>query len=99
MSNRDQRYRPSPRVAFRAIGGQVVIVPGLEQKMITLNATGTFLWQRLQGRGVDELAAELSARFEVGREQAEADTREFIDEMIARGFLEELPPGEGHEGG
>ncbi len=84
----DQVYVPSARVAFRNIAGKVVLVDTREDKMLTLNATATAIWERLDGRTIEDIASEISTIFEVSPEQATNDTLEYLDNMLNRGFLE-----------
>jgi hypothetical protein len=84
-------FRPTRTAAFRKIGEKIVIVHTLENRLLTLNETGGFLWERLGSGGIEELAAALAAEFDVDEERARADAREFIDEMVGRGLVEEVP--------
>ena len=55
-----------------------------------LNETGTFIWDRLDGRlGPPEIAAEMATVFDgVDAESAEPDVRAFAAELLAQGFAE-----------
>lgn len=54
----------------------------------TLNAAASFLWQQLRpGAAVEGLSAALSAAFQINAEQAELDTRAFIDELTRHGLI------------
>ncbi len=80
---------------IRDIAGETVVVPtGSEAAkfngIITLNATGAFLFRRLKkGAKQDELIAALRASYDVGEQQAENDVREFINTIKERRLLEE----------
>lgn len=78
------RLKPSPHVAYREIGGQVVVLQPLTDIMLTLNETGSAIWSMLDGRTVAEIANALSARFEVSENEALEDTRGFLSEMTSR---------------
>ena len=78
------RYRRSPSSAFRVIDRQVVIVIPTTQTMHTLNEVGTFLWQRCEGRTVEELVADVVDEFEVDEATARADVDRFLGELVER---------------
>ena len=99
MSDPDQVYLPHPRAAYRTIGGDVVIVHTIENTLVKLNETGSAIWQRLDGRTVGQIATELEQLFEVSADQARADTDEFLDQLLARGFVEAAPAAERTDGG
>lgn len=55
-----------------------------------LNAVGTVLWDFLaEPRTVDDLVDHLVARYQVTREQCQADVAAFLDALRARGLLVE----------
>jgi len=58
--------------------------------LITLNATGTFLWKRLeQGATEEDLVAALIGEYEIGEEIARRDVAAFIARANDAGLLEE----------
>lgn len=53
-----------------------------------LNILGAEIWKLCDGtRDATAIAGELIGRFEVGREELEADVREFLADLAARGWL------------
>lgn len=75
---------PARRVAFRQIGGKmVVVVPG-DNRVITLNETATAIWPLLDGRTVEAVARSLAGEFDTDFEQALADTLAFLETMLER---------------
>ncbi len=79
-------------IVLREIGEDAVLVPvGARvldlNGLVTLNRTGRFVWELLDGnRTVEELAEVLARRFAVGREQARADVEEFLCELERLGL-------------
>ena len=75
------------------VGGQYLLVPIGAQVMdmngiITLNATGAFLWELLeQDCTTDELAVAVSERFDVNPEAAKVDVDAFLREIAKLGML------------
>ena len=60
-----------------------------EGSMLTLNPTGSIIWQQLsEGRAPAQIAAHLAAEFRISQEQACADVNEFLEQLKAQGLLE-----------
>ena len=72
---------------LRQISDTWVVLPLGEQTldfngMITLNETGSFLWERLEkGCEEEDLVEALLEEYEVTREQASADVAEFVEKL------------------
>jgi len=57
--------------------------------MITLNPTGSIIWQQLaDGRSPEQIADSLSSEFGIPREQALADVNEFLEQLEAQHLIE-----------
>lgn len=77
-----------PNVAWQIVDGEAIVVDLASGTTVGLNPTGTFLWSQMDGgRDLDALAAEMAAQFDVDRSTADADTREFFDEMTRRALV------------
>jgi hypothetical protein len=87
----DRVYLPNPRIAYRKINGDMVIVHTLENKLVRLNPTATVVWENLDGRTIREIAREVCAQFKVDEEEALKDIVDFIDYLIGREFVEVSP--------
>lgn len=78
---------------LRRVAGETVVLPvGGElnlNMMITLNDTGTFLWERLRSE-TDEntLAAALLAEYDVDEATAKKSVAAFVKKLNENGFLE-----------
>ena len=80
---------PTRGVAFRKVGDQVVLVTLGENVLLTLNATGSAVWQALDGhRSAGEVSEQVAARFDVTAEQARRDVFGFLELMCNRGLLD-----------
>ena len=67
------------------VGPAAVRFPG----MISVNATGGFLWNALAAeQTLDSLVDALTAEYAVEREQAQRDVRTFLDTLTRAGALE-----------
>lgn len=66
------------------VGEAVTVFPG----MITVNETGSFIWQLLETEQTAQTVAEaLVARYEVTQEQAMADAEAFFEQLKPTGAL------------
>jgi hypothetical protein len=89
------RYRKHPQTAGRVVDGLAFVVTGDDQKLHSLNATATHLWQlAVEGCTVDEAVDSLLENFEPpepetedAREVVTADDRECLDDLVARRIL------------
>ena len=82
-----RRFRRHPDVAFRVIDGQAVIVVPATQSMHTLNDVGTFVWEKCDGRTVDEVVGLLVEEFEVEAATARGDLEAFVAELTGKRML------------
>lgn len=79
---------------LRTIADEWVVVPVGNtvydfNGIMTLNETGSCLWKKLENDcTLDELTDAVTGEYDVGREIAEADIKEFIDLLFANKLLE-----------
>lgn len=79
---------------LKTVGDNYIVVPVGAQTvdfrcMITLNATGAFLWEKLAaGSDAEQLVAALLAEYEVTAERAAQDVDTFIAQLRENGLLE-----------
>ena len=82
------RYRRNPQTAGRVIDGLAFVVTPDDNKLHTLNAAATQLWQLAQqGVSADDAADALCAEYEVDRDTARADARACLDDLVSRQIL------------
>lgn len=78
---------------LRDVAGALVIVPvGAAVSgfpgMITLNASGAYIWELLeQEQTVESLVDALTARYEVSEDQARSDVEAFVDRLRSTGAI------------
>jgi hypothetical protein len=88
-------WRWSPRVACRTVDGVAFIL--LDSCMVSLNETGTFLWNVFrQGTTMAKAAHKLVASFEVEIDVAERDVEKFVTLMRDRKLLVAQSQGQAH---
>lgn len=79
----------SSRSAHEITEGQAVLVNLNTGYLFSLNATGAFLWQRLDGRAsLGAIAAELAAAYEVDTGITEPDVLELANELLKEGLIQ-----------
>lgn len=77
---------------LRSVAGQTVVLPTGDEldlnMMITLNETGTFLWEHLKTETDEKaLVAALLAEYDVDAETAAAAVAGFVAKLENNGFL------------
>ncbi len=89
MANRVQTIPAHhPRVAARVYSGEAVILSPAENMVRMLNPVGSRIWELVDGtRSVDEIATVLTAEFDVEYPQAQQNTGEFVEALVAKGLL------------
>ena len=83
----------SDKFLLRDVAGTLVIVPvgaavSAFPGMITLNATGAYIWELLETEQTeDTLVAALVARYEVEEDKARADVQAFLAKLKPTGAI------------
>jgi hypothetical protein len=82
------RYIRHPDVRLTALEGEGVALQLDSRRYFTLNETGLVLVEALaQPRTMDDLVADLVAKFEVGADEAADVARPFVDRCVAAGLV------------
>ncbi len=87
--NPDSVVTPVSTVAFREVSGQMVLVSTRDNRVLTLNETGSVVWRTLDGRSVAAVASAIVDEFDVAYEQALEETVGFIEALAARSLVVE----------
>jgi hypothetical protein len=81
-------WAKNPLLAWREIDGQTVIVSPADSVLHELNETGSFIWQRLDGKhSTEAIAAMLTQEYQVEPEIAQADTESLVALLAAQKLL------------
>lgn len=76
---------------LRQVAGDTIVLPAGDlniNAMITLNETGTFLWQKMeQETTVDELVAEVLKVYDTDEATAKAAVEAFVEKLKGYDFL------------
>jgi coenzyme PQQ biosynthesis protein PqqD len=85
----------NPRLAWREIDGEAVIISPEDSHVHELNETASLIWKRADGKhNVEEIAAAVSEEFEVPVAVAATDVRELISTLEQKGLLSIRKPDE-----
>jgi hypothetical protein len=80
-------YRIHERLAWQLVAGEAVIVDLSSGNTIGLNESASMIWSMLTEHDESEIAATLSERYGIDRENAARDVAEFVNEMKGRDYL------------
>lgn len=95
-----QRYDKSPDLVYRKIAEEYVLVPIRHdaadmEAVYTLEGIGARIWELIDGERTGyEILAQILEEYEVTRDVAEADLREFLGQL---GAVEGLAPDGTHD--
>jgi hypothetical protein len=87
-----QRYSANIENArWRIVDGEAVIINLSNTHYYAMNKTGTFIWGLLSERELDgdEIAREVTARFDVRGETAANDVREILEQLKGEDLIVE----------
>ena len=81
-------------IVSRKIGDELFLVPvkgtlADMQKIFTLNPVAEYIWHELDQKNLHDICNGVVSMFEVEKEQAETDIREFIAELLKADLIGE----------
>lgn len=82
----------NPRVAWQVFGGEAVLVHLVSGQTLGLNATGGFIWSKIEEQPLDEIGRSLATRHGISEVDAHRDVAEFVKLLASEGLL--TPAGE-----
>jgi hypothetical protein len=86
------RYVVTPEAAFASVPGGGVVLQLGANRYFQLNETATVIWELLdRGLDVDAIAATLTARFEIGPEDAARAVADLVVRLSDAGLLTPAP--------
>lgn len=92
---KEMAYRKKGEIVTRSIAGETILVPiraklaDMEQ-LIVLDGIGDFVWERLDGKTeVTAIVDAVANEYDVDKETARQDVREFLDALVKAGLIEE----------
>lgn len=69
------------------MGDEAIVLDVKTGRAVGLNELGTFIWQRLGTRNLDEIASEIVAAFDVDLLTARQDLEEFVENFVRQEIL------------
>ena len=88
MLNLDSKPQPNASVQGRQLENEAVLVLPDKGEVKVLNEVGARIWALTDGRrSVRQIAALVSAEYHVAPAVAEADTLEFVGQLMAKGLV------------
>jgi predicted deacylase len=78
-----------PDVIVTDLEDESVLLNPRTQAMFTLNATGRVVWNHLETKDLDAIAAELESQFEVDFETAKTDAAQLLEALQKAGLVVE----------
>jgi len=97
MLSLHQRFQPrDEEVAAKVLDGEAIIINLANGIYYSTDKVGALVWEQLQaGSSLEEVIGAVTGRYEVGREQAEADVRQLVQELVAENLLVVCENGNG----
>lgn len=83
-----QVFKPKGEIVSRSIAGETFLIPirgklADMQCIFTLNPVAEFIWKHLDGQNsLEDIRNRVIEVFDVEKQQAESDIREFIEDML-----------------
>ena len=82
----------SPKTAWRIIEGEAVILSMDTKVLRGLNPVGSRIWELIDGqRSLEEITETIVLEFDVPPADAAQDVRAFIQELLDRGLVTQVP--------
>lgn len=77
--------KPNPDIIGRVVDNEAVLVMPKQGKVKVLNEVGAVIWELIDGqRSIQEIISKICSEFEIDQNTAEADTLNFIADLIAK---------------
>jgi hypothetical protein len=89
MTHAKRYVARSTTVAARMIGGEMMIMSGVDSSLFSLNPTASILWQAADGVTplADIVEQQVCAQFDVNPAEALRDAEELVEALARHGIL------------
>jgi hypothetical protein len=88
------RVAPAPKVLFRELGGEAVILDLKTERYLGLDETGTRMWRLLtELDSIQAAYAALLDEYEVEPDRLREDLVRFVEELSSHGLIEIMRAG------
>jgi hypothetical protein len=79
---------PAASLVARKVGEETILVSAKGDMLHTLNATGSFIWENIDGkRSIGDILVLMREEFELPDERAEVDVSRFLEELAEKGVV------------
>jgi Coenzyme PQQ synthesis protein D (PqqD) len=104
MLTLQHRLRAGEEVAAKVIDGEAIIINLANGMYYSMDKVGALIWEMLEGEhSLEEVVTAVAARYDVSREQAQADVERLATELLQENLLLEssdaAPPRKTSEAG
>lgn len=80
--------KPHPQTAGRIIDGEAVLILADSSEVNVLNQVGSRIFELANGNNtVEEISETIADEYEISREQADADVREFLLQLVDQSVI------------
>ena len=87
----NKKYCLKPGYVLREIAGEHIAIPVTAENttdIVVLNPVSAILWKELQTeKTLDELTDVICSNFDIAKEEAAADIKEFLDSLESAGVI------------
>jgi len=89
MLSLQSHFRPrEEEVASKVIDGEAIIINLANGVYYSMDKAGALVWDLLQtGHSLEEVISAVSSRYDVEREQAEANVRDLVQELVQENLV------------
>jgi hypothetical protein len=88
MDGLDTRFERAESIVGRMIEGNIFLLDDQGKRLHMLNRIGTFVWGLLEdGSTLQEIIRKVACKFGMTEEAADANTRQFLDELAEKGTI------------
>jgi len=88
MLTLDQRFHPCEQVASRVFDGEAILINMSTGMYYSMVDVGGRVWELLEARrSLDEIVLSITARYDVSREQAEADVQRLAADLLREDLI------------
>lgn len=88
----NKKYCLKPGYVLREIAGEHMAIPVTAENssdIVVLNPVSAILWSELEApKTIEELADKICSSFDINREEAVADIKEFVESLISANVVE-----------
>lgn len=84
----EKKFTLNPAVAMQTVQGQIMFLVPDDYDVLTLNASGTFIWHALMaGTSHTKIVKQFAARYRISQEQAARDVNQLVTQLLAKRVL------------